>query len=595
MPVARVEFLSATCIALAAALCLAACSSPSPTPTPTATSLPPATPTTAPSREPETPTVEAKGYILYIPGISAIPPFSDFQAKRRAEQFISDKLMDLIESQGFSPAWFSYKSTGGYGGPETEYSHADTRRHLEASAAALDEQVRGLIRRWQGEIHPTSMPEIVIAAHSLGGAVAARWAFDADVEVLDAVRTVFTFDSPLAGVGGIRGSFGGDAGDDLTDPDELAKIAHGTSRLDFIQVGNTEDLIVSVDESYTPHGWQKLSVSCGRLTDIGDHLCSMEEPASLTLVDAALNGSPPLWSGLLRRPGPEPSPTALLAPTGTPTETPPVIHSPTPAPAPTAAAMPTIPGVIKGDAHPGLVELWDLVDSAVQGDTIFVEGFSSVGDFPQHQETNLRLRVLLPDASLGEQLSGSQAILTSLTNPTTDLPLEDRAVHLYNRLYCPVCPGETIEQAKVPLAEQMREIVYEKLAAGEQEPAILAFFVERFGSAVLAPVRLELVRVGGIDFNGWFEFESGLSLQLGSAELLVAHSSVRQAEEYIEPLLEGIGKKDVPLAFWFSSVNSELSDDQGLPVLVLRYDIPDDLEETRTLFSEVDPKIRTGG
>ena len=87
------------------------------------------------------------------------------------EEAFPDGLRELVESQGFLPAWFSYRSTGGYSGAEVEYSHADTRQRLEISAAALDEQIRGLIDGWQREERPVSTPEIVVVAKSLGGAV----------------------------------------------------------------------------------------------------------------------------------------------------------------------------------------------------------------------------------------------------------------------------------------------------------------------------------------------------------------------------------------------------------------------------------------
>ena len=194
----------------------------------------------------------------------------------------------------------------------------------------------------------------------------------------------------------------------------------------------------------------------------------------------------------------------------------------------------------------------------------------------------------MPGSNPEELLRASQDILAGLITLTSDSPADDRAAHLYKRLYCPVCPGETIDKAEVPLAKQMRGIVNEKLGAGEPEPTILAFFVELYGWTVLAPVKLESVRLAGIDFDGSLEIQGNLELQLRSSELLGVHSHVKQAEEYIEPLLERIGRQDTPVAFWFSNVKSDLSDDTGLPVLALRYDIPDKLEDSRTLFSRIE-------
>ena len=64
--------------------------------------------------------------------------------------------------------------------------------------------------------------------------------------------------------------------------------------------------------------------------------------------------------------------------------------------------------------------------------------------------------------------------------------LEERAYSIDRSLICPVCPGETIDQAQVELAAQMREIVREKLAEGWSRGQILQFFVDRYGERVLA-------------------------------------------------------------------------------------------------------------
>ena len=67
-----------------------------------------------------------------------------------------------------------------------------------------------------------------------------------------------------------------------------------------------------------------------------------------------------------------------------------------------------------------------------------------------------------------------------------DLTSEERRAQELNRaIMCPVCPGESIDQSQNRLAAQMRAIVAEKLAAGESEAEIKAFFVERYGDSVL--------------------------------------------------------------------------------------------------------------
>ena len=65
-------------------------------------------------------------------------------------------------------------------------------------------------------------------------------------------------------------------------------------------------------------------------------------------------------------------------------------------------------------------------------------------------------------------------------------PLEERAQSIDKSLICPVCPGETIDQAQVELARQMRAVVRQKLGDGWSRKQILQFFVDRYGNGVLA-------------------------------------------------------------------------------------------------------------
>ena len=68
------------------------------------------------------------------------------------------------------------------------------------------------------------------------------------------------------------------------------------------------------------------------------------------------------------------------------------------------------------------------------------------------------------------------------------LTLEERAQSVDQRLICPYCPAETIDQAQVPQAREMRAFVREKLAEGWTEQQILDYFSapERYGPRVLA-------------------------------------------------------------------------------------------------------------
>ena len=96
------------------------------------------------------------------------------------------------------------------------------------------------------------------------------------------------------------------------------------------------------------------------------------------------------------------------------------------------------------------------------------------------------------------------------------LSLEQEAQGIDRLLVCPVCPAETIDQSQVPLAKQMRSIVREKLAAGEQRQAILDFFADRYGQQVLAaPPK------SGFNLVAWSVPVAGMVLGLAALVLLL--------------------------------------------------------------------------
>jgi cytochrome c-type biogenesis protein CcmH len=56
---------------------------------------------------------------------------------------------------------------------------------------------------------------------------------------------------------------------------------------------------------------------------------------------------------------------------------------------------------------------------------------------------------------------------------------------LEGQLVCPVC-GTTLDQSDAPVAQRMKQIIRERLAAGDSEAQIKAELVDQFGPGVLA-------------------------------------------------------------------------------------------------------------
>ena len=80
------------------------------------------------------------------------------------------------------------------------------------------------------------------------------------------------------------------------------------------------------------------------------------------------------------------------------------------------------------------------------------------------------------------------AAFLSACSEDRPLTLEERAQSIDKQLMCPYCPAETIDQAQVPQAREMRAFVREKLSEGWTDQQILDYFSapERYGQRVLA-------------------------------------------------------------------------------------------------------------
>ena len=69
--------------------------------------------------------------------------------------------------------------------------------------------------------------------------------------------------------------------------------------------------------------------------------------------------------------------------------------------------------------------------------------------------------------------------------PLDDPALELRAVTLAKELRCLVCQNQSIMESDAPLARDLRQIVRERVAAGDTEVEIKDYVVERYGDFVL--------------------------------------------------------------------------------------------------------------
>lgn len=64
-------------------------------------------------------------------------------------------------------------------------------------------------------------------------------------------------------------------------------------------------------------------------------------------------------------------------------------------------------------------------------------------------------------------------------------PTDDDVRRIAQQLACQVCQGESVADSQAELSVQMREVIREKLAEGETDRQILAYFIDRYGEQIL--------------------------------------------------------------------------------------------------------------
>ena len=64
--------------------------------------------------------------------------------------------------------------------------------------------------------------------------------------------------------------------------------------------------------------------------------------------------------------------------------------------------------------------------------------------------------------------------------------LDQRAARIDEHIMCPICHGQTISQSNSDIAGTMRQMVRERLLAGDTDAQIYAFMANAFGDDILA-------------------------------------------------------------------------------------------------------------
>ena len=132
---------------------------------------------------------------------------------------------------------------------------------------------------------------------------------------------------------------------------------------------------------------------------------------------------------------------------------------------------------------------------------------------------------------------------------------EEEAQAIDQMLMCPVCPAESIDQAQVPLAKQMRQRVRELLAEGATRQEVLDYFADRYGQNVLAsPPK------SGLNLLAWALPIAGLLAAL-VAVFFVLRAMKGRGDEQTEDVREDV-VEDVGLAPYLAAVDRSLALDE---------------------------------
>ena len=129
--------------------------------------------------------------------------------------------------------------------------------------------------------------------------------------------------------------------------------------------------------------------------------------------------------------------------------------------------------------------------------------------------------------------------------PIPDRPYDEAEAQAIDRqIMCPVCPAESIDQAQVPIARQMRQIVRDQLTQGASQAEILEFFAQRYGAGILAsPPKsgfnllawiFPVVGMAGALLAGWLVIRSMTSRRLVSPGAAVSQ------QPSLEPFLNQV-------------------------------------------------------
>ncbi len=137
----------------------------------------------------------------------------------------------------------------------------------------------------------------------------------------------------------------------------------------------------------------------------------------------------------------------------------------------------------------------------------------------------LPLLLVLFSSPLEAQTPGASSNSGDSGDSGPALPYDEAKAQAIDRqIMCPVCPAESIDQAQVPIARQMRQMVRDQLTQGASQAEILEFFAQRYGPDILAsPPK------SGFNLLAWVFPVVGMATALMAGWLVIRSMAARRS------------------------------------------------------------------
>ncbi len=150
-------------------------------------------------------------------------------------------------------------------------------------------------------------------------------------------------------------------------------------------------------------------------------------------------------------------------------------------------------------------------------------------------------RWLLPLVGLLLLLATSAGAV-AVDKPLDDPAQEARARALHKQLRCLVCQNQSIEDSNAELARDLRAVVRERIAAGDDDKQVLDYVVARYGKWVLLKPPLDvgtlllwfgpLVLLAGVALFLFLRLNGRMKARV--AEVVLSEAEEREADRLID-------------------------------------------------------------